>query len=522
MSKSYSKDSFGAYLKEIGRYALLSKKDEQQLGTLIQEANSLQAYREVVKQGQPSTYEPTLEEWATAAGLTTKELQRKLNAGKRAKDKFIKHNLRLVVSIAKRYTNRGLSIIDLVQEGTLGLDQAAKKFDPARGFKFSTYACVPLTTKIFTQRGWLFWNEVEPTDLTIGYAGGSACWTPIQAVTKYDSSRVVVIESTDPNQPWSAIANKEHKWLVEDQRGNVRLARLKENVPTNIVVTAPLCSSVDTSDFLNNPAAAEAFAHLKRTRVVSVVLKKLGRAKAPVWCPSTGVGSWLAKDELGLVFLTGNTWWIRQGITRAVAMNSRTIRLPVHIFERLNKIKKVTRVISQKEGRNASIKEIAEAINETEDRVVQLMGYSKLTKSIDSVNTDSAGNTALRDFLIDDTTMSPEEFADNSLGKDYIKKLAKGLTEQEQYIVLNRYGIDLDNPVPLKVIGQRLGITTERVRQIERRSIEKLKEIHKFHEQTRLANQQRLFKHTDQEPTDQELKNLEELPEEYVEQTHLN
>jgi len=305
-----SRDSFGSYLKEIGRFELLNKKDEQELGGLVQHGEQLLN----VKKQSPDIQ--TIEQWAAATNLTVKELQRILVRAKRAKDKLIKHNLRLVVSIAKRYTNRGVSMVDLVQEGTIGLNRAAEKFDPKKGFKFSTYA----------------------------------------------------------------------------------------------------------------------------------------------------------------------TWWVRQGITRAVALHSRTIRLPVHIFERLNKIKRATRTLSQQNGRQPTIFEIAAFIEEPAVKVLQLMQYSKVTKSIDSLLSDSSGTSCLGDFLIDEVTLSPEQVVEQELNAIYTKKLLKGLTEQEAYIIKKRYGIDLEYPIPLKEIGVALEITTERVRQIERRALDKLKETHLFHE----------------------------------------
>ena len=306
----FSRDSFGTYLKEIGRFELLTKKDEQELGGLVQHGEQLLN----IKKQSPDIQ--TTEQWAAATNLTVKELQRILVRAKRAKDKLIKHNLRLVVSIAKRYTNRGVSMVDLVQEGTIGLNRAAEKFDAKKGFKFSTYS----------------------------------------------------------------------------------------------------------------------------------------------------------------------TWWIRQGITRAIALHSRSIRLPVHIFERLNKIKRATRTLSQQNGRQPTVFEIAAFVEEPAAKVLQLMQYSKVTKSIDSLLSESTGPSCLGDFLIDETTPSPEQVVERELNAVYTKKLLKGLTDQEAYIIKNRYGIDLEYPVPLKEIGVALEITTERVRQIERRALEKLKETHLFHE----------------------------------------
>lgn len=302
-------NSFGIYLREMGRYALLTKEDEQELGAKVQRMVKLLE----LKKANP---EVTDEKWAELAGISSFDLKKHLRIGAHAKKKFIEHNLRLVVSIAKRYVNRGLSLADLVQEGSVGLNRAAEKFDPTKGFKFSTYA----------------------------------------------------------------------------------------------------------------------------------------------------------------------SWWIRQGITRAVAMHSRTIRLPVHIFERLNKIKKANRRLSQEKGRTASLREIAEAIGETEIRVLQLMQYSKLVRSLDTLIYDANnGTSSLSDYIVDEKTLSPDDVAAREVNKVYLKKLlSKSLNEQETLIIRARYGLGIQEPIPLQKIGEYLQLTTERVRQIERRAVAKLQEVHKL------------------------------------------
>ena len=615
----FSRDSFGTYLKEIGRFELLTKKDEQELGGLVQHGEQLLN----IKKQSPDIQ--TTEQWAAATNLTVKELQRILVRAKRAKDKLIKHNLRLVVSIAKRYTNRGVSMVDLVQEGTIGLNRAAEKFDAKKGFKFSTYSCVPLTTEILTQRGWLKYHELEPGDQTIGYDQGVSKWTPILGSKVYDEAPLVTFGDSN----WSVECTDQHKWIVNDG-GNVKLIPMNEwpkpktfEAPStrkkfSLITSAPFVGGNSTltkeeaavlawilSDGTlyqgrHNPVGAAiiqsrskfadeiaellkslgAFTSMSpkendcvsmhvRNKVFRSIWEKSGLARrslsdlvldlkpevrkvwfntwyraegtlgrrqiaqnrgerldalalcafleghtevsvtptgkcalmtwhekgrtprratvkasgsAPVWCPNTELGTWTARTPEGRMFLTGNTWWIRQGITRAIALHSRSIRLPVHIFERLNKIKRATRTLSQQNGRQPTVFEIAAFVEEPAAKVLQLMQYSKVTKSIDSLLSESTGPSCLGDFLIDETTPSPEQVVERELNAVYTKKLLRGLTEQEAYIIKNRYGIDLEHPVPLKEIGVALEITTERVRQIERRALDKLKETHLFHE----------------------------------------
>lgn len=131
MSKS-STDSFGQYLQQIGRIKLLTKEEEVKLGRQVQEMIRLESLR-------PSPCFSN-EQWAIAVSLTPDELQKAIALGMRAKKRMVEANLRLVCSIAKKYASRGVDMQDLVQEGNLGLHRAAEKFDPTKGYKFSTYA----------------------------------------------------------------------------------------------------------------------------------------------------------------------------------------------------------------------------------------------------------------------------------------------------------------------------------------------------------------------------------------------
>jgi RNA polymerase primary sigma factor len=136
--KTKDDDSIGAFFKEMARYPLLTAEEETTLGHYIQEWIAIEALQEELT--QKLGHSPTLTEIATATGLTEKQLQQRFHRCRVAKQKMIRSNLRLVVSLAKRYLNRGVPFQDLIQEGAIGLNRAAEKFDPEKGYKFSTYA----------------------------------------------------------------------------------------------------------------------------------------------------------------------------------------------------------------------------------------------------------------------------------------------------------------------------------------------------------------------------------------------
>ncbi len=137
-SSSLSTDPMRDYLLEIGRVPLLEKSEEIIYGKRVQKMMSLLAEQEKLE--KKLGVEPSLKKWANAVSLSPDELNRVLRQGRLAKKKMIEANLRLVVSIAKKYQRRNLELLDLIQEGNLGLERAVEKFDPSQGYRFSTYA----------------------------------------------------------------------------------------------------------------------------------------------------------------------------------------------------------------------------------------------------------------------------------------------------------------------------------------------------------------------------------------------
>jgi RNA polymerase nonessential primary-like sigma factor len=344
-----STDLVRLYLQEIGRVRLLGRDEE------VSEAQKVQRYLKMrivlanaAKQGDEIIvpyqrlvevqerlsselgHRPSLERWATTAGIELSNLKPTLSGGKRrwaeiaeltveelekiqtqglqAKEHMIKANLRLVVSVAKKYQNRGLELLDLVQEGTLGLERAVEKFDPTKGYRFSTYAY----------------------------------------------------------------------------------------------------------------------------------------------------------------------WWIRQGITRAIATSSRTIRLPVHITEKLNKIKKAQRKIAQEKGRTPTLEDLAIELDMTPTQVREVLLRVPRSVSLETkVGKDK--DTELGELLETDSVTPEEMLMRESLQKD-LHNLLDDLTSRERDVILMRFGLSDGHAYSLAEIGRALDLSRERVRQIESKALQKLRQ----------------------------------------------
>ncbi len=307
----YTTDAVRAYLHEIGRVPLLSHEDEIVLGKQVQKLMALLAIRdelaEKLPEGADADQEISTADWAKAADMTEAELNNHLRRGKRSKHKMIEANLRLVVAVAKKYQKRNLEFLDLIQEGTLGLERGVEKFDPMKGYKFSTYAY----------------------------------------------------------------------------------------------------------------------------------------------------------------------WWIRQAITRAIAQQARTIRLPIHITEKLNKIKRVQRELSQKLGRSPNAAEIGKELDLEPKQVREYLSIARQPISLD-VRIGDNQDTELQDLLEDDGA-SPEDYTvQQSLKQDLFRMLSE-LTTQQQEVINLRFGLADGNPLSLAKVGQRMGISRERVRQLEQQALKHLR-----------------------------------------------
>jgi RNA polymerase primary sigma factor len=292
-----SADSVRAYLKQIGKVALLNAEEEVDLAKRI-EAGLYAAER--LRQAEEAGEKLVLQ--------ARRDLRWIVRDGERAKNHLLEANLRLVVSLAKRYTGRGMAFLDLIQEGNLGLIRAVEKFDYTKGYKFSTYA----------------------------------------------------------------------------------------------------------------------------------------------------------------------TWWIRQAITRAMADQARTIRIPVHMVEVINKLGRIQRELLQDLGREPTPEELAKEMDITPDKVLEIQQYAREPISLDQTIGDE-GDSQLGDFIEDSEAVVAVDAVSFTLLQDQLQSVLQTLSEREAGVVKLRFGLTDGQPRTLDEIGQVYGVTRERIRQIESKTMSKLR-----------------------------------------------
>ena len=176
----------------------------------------------------------------------------------------------------------------------------------------------------------------------------------------------------------------------------------------------------------------------------------------------------------GYKFSTYATWWIRQAITRAIADQARTIRVPVHMVETINKLARIQRQLTLELNREPSEEEIAKKMNTTVEKVREIYKISQDPVSLETPIGEE-DDSHLGDFIKDERNLSPEEFATNEMLKDEISQVLETLTEREEKVIRLRFGLEDGKPRTLEEVGQMFGVTRERIRQIEAKALRKLR-----------------------------------------------
>ncbi|MCQ2401592.1 MAG: RNA polymerase sigma factor RpoD [Lachnospiraceae bacterium] len=178
--------------------------------------------------------------------------------------------------------------------------------------------------------------------------------------------------------------------------------------------------------------------------------------------------------EKGFKLSTYATWWIRQAVTRALADQSRTIRLPVHMAETIGRMARIQRKLAVELGVEPTIKQLADAMNMSEEKVIEIMQVQRNPASLDNP-VGEEDDTQLGDFVPDDKVESPEQNAERIMLREGIDTLLDTLTEKEKEIIILRYGLDNGRSQTLEEVGQKYGVTRERIRQIEAKALRKLR-----------------------------------------------
>ena len=247
----------------------------------------------------------------------------------------------------------------------------------------------------------------------------------------------------------------------------------------------PLLSSDEEIDLAKRMAEGDQAAKAKLSKsnlrlVVSIAKRYVSRSNMQFLdlIQEGNIGLLKAVEKFdftkGFRFSTYATWWIRQSITRAIADQARTIRVPVHMVETINKLTRVTRTLIQKLGRDPTTSEIAAAMGVSEERVMEIQRIAMDPISLETTIGDEE-DSKISDFIEDETAQSPLEAAAQKLLREQLLSVIETLTPREQKVIRMRYGLDNSHPRTLEEVGKEFNVTRERIRQIEAKALRKLR-----------------------------------------------
>lgn len=308
----------------------------------------------------------------------------------------------------------------------------------------------------------------------------------------FEKQGITVVESgpsiLEPHKPEFLEPAKAKKHLPSDERhfdlgdiSNDSIQMYLREIGKVPLLTGEQEVSLAKRKEARDKEAAKRLVEANLRLVVSIAKKFTGRSLSLLDLIQEGnIGLFRAVEKFdyrkGYKFSTYATWWIRQAITRALADQSRTIRIPVHMVETINKFQQIERQLIQDLGREPLPEEIAAEMSESVDKIRQIIKISQDTVSLETSVGEDDEDSTLGDFIEDVKTISPDKVAASQLLRDHVRSIIGDLTPREQKILEMRFGLHDGIAHTLEEVGQEFGVTRERIRQIESKALEKIKQ----------------------------------------------